>query len=62
MFYWMNVDTGNVIASEVEPLGEWIEIDEDEFESLAHPLTQTAREHALARDASPQSSQKEQIK
>jgi len=49
MFYWKNADTGNVIESEVEPLGEWIEIDQDEYEALAHPLTQTAREQSVVR-------------
>lgn len=49
--YWMNVDTGNVLESDVEPMGEWIEIDQDEFESLAHPLTLTRREHDAAQQS-----------
>jgi len=43
MRYFQNVDTGNVIAMEDEPQGEWLEIEQEEFESLAHPLSRPTK-------------------
>jgi len=38
MRYFQNVDSGNVISMEEEPVGEWIEIDSEEYEKLLCPL------------------------
>lgn len=42
MLYYMNVDTGKVIAREVgdEPYGDlWLEIEESEYQDRLHPLS-----------------------
>ena len=40
--YWMNADTGRVMARDFDdpPFGNlWIEIDEQEYKQLEYPLT-----------------------
>lgn len=40
MQYWLNVETGKVIAADGPAWGiQWIEIDEAEYQEALHPLT-----------------------
>lgn len=39
MRYWQHGETGRVVATETELVGEWYEIEAEQYEEALHPLT-----------------------
>ena len=39
MRYWQHGETGRLLAMENNPMGEWYEIEKDQYEEALHPLT-----------------------
>lgn len=39
MKYWQHGETGRVVATENELVGEWYKIDEDQYKEALHPLS-----------------------
>ena len=44
MKYYQHGETGRVVATEAELIGEWYEIEKDQYEDALHPLSRPTQD------------------